>query len=127
MARYDLPFLIAALLCAVAGMAMGIVMGILHDFSLSPVHAHLNLVGFLALAVYGLIYRGWPELSASSLAPVQFWTAVIGALLLPIGIGISIKLGQPGVAIAGSLVAVASPVVLTAMLVALARRARALA
>ena len=128
MLRYDLAFLLAALLCAVTGMAMGIVMGIAHDFSLSPVHGYLNLAGFVALGLYALIHRGWPELAASPLASVQLWTGVIGAPVLAIGIGVSIKLGQPVIAIIGSFIAIASPVLMTVMVLGLLReRRRALA
>jgi hypothetical protein len=127
MPRYDLAFLVAALICAAAGMAMGIWMGIAHDFALAPVHAHLNLVGFVALAVYALVHRGWPELARSPVAPFQFWTAVLGAPVLSIGIGISIKTGQPAVAIAGSFLAIAGPLLMLAMVAGLFRRREAAA
>ncbi|WP_229164906.1 hypothetical protein [Bradyrhizobium altum] len=42
------------------GMLAGIVMGIQHDFTLGPAHAHLNLVGGVLLFLFGLYYRVFP-------------------------------------------------------------------
>jgi cbb3-type cytochrome oxidase subunit 1 len=53
-------------------------MGIAHDFTLAPVHAHSNLVGWVSLALFGAIYRAFPELAVSRLARVHFcwrWSA----------------------------------------------------
>jgi asparagine N-glycosylation enzyme membrane subunit Stt3 len=127
MPRYDLAFLVAALSFAVAGMAMGIWMGIAHDFALAPAHAHLNLVGFAALAVYALVHRGWPELARSPVGPFQFWAAVLGAPVLSAGIAVSIKTGQPAIAIAGSFLVIAGPLLMLAMVAALYRRREAAA
>ena len=49
----DFCFLVAAL-SALGGMALGISMGITQDFTLSPAHAHLNLLGWVTMALYGL-------------------------------------------------------------------------
>ena len=54
-----------------AGMAMGIVMGIKQDFLLVPAHTHLNLLGFVTLFLSGLYYRVVPEAGASTIAKVQ--------------------------------------------------------
>jgi drug/metabolite transporter (DMT)-like permease len=69
-----------------AGMAFGIVMGIRHDFSLAPAHAHLNLLGFVAMFLSALYYRAVPEAAASRLAAVQAVVSVVGAIVFPVGI-----------------------------------------
>lgn len=43
---------------AVVGVGMGIGMGIAHDFTLTPVHAHINLLGWVSMMLFGLYYRG---------------------------------------------------------------------
>lgn len=73
-----------------SGMAMGIVMGIRQDFSLAPAHAHLNLLGFVTLFLSGLYYRLVPQAGASGLAQIQAATAMIGAVVFPVGIGFAL-------------------------------------
>ena len=45
-------------IAGLAGMGLGMSMGIRQDFSLAPVHAHLNLLGWVTLCLYGLYHRG---------------------------------------------------------------------
>ena len=49
---------ITAACAALAGMALGIRMGMAQDFALAPVHAHLNLLGWVTMSLFGLYYRG---------------------------------------------------------------------
>jgi cbb3-type cytochrome oxidase subunit 1 len=52
---------------------LGIAMGIAGDHRLFPVHAHLNLLGWVSMALIGLIYRSFPEAGRNRLARTQFW------------------------------------------------------
>jgi hypothetical protein len=47
-------FLRVAVVFAITGMALGIYMGAAQDFALSPVHAHINLVGWVSMFLAGL-------------------------------------------------------------------------
>ena len=82
-----------SVLFGLAGMAMGIAMGIKQDFSLVPAHAHMNLLGFVTLFLSGLYYRSVPAAAASKLAKVQTVLAVSGAVIFPVGIA-SVLLGD---------------------------------
>jgi len=62
----------------VLGIALGIYMGVNENFTLRPVHAHLNLLGWVSLALFGLIYQQFPQIAATKLARVQFWMHNIG-------------------------------------------------
>lgn len=62
-----------AVLYLICGVALGIAMGASENFTLRPVHAHLNLLGFTVVALAGLIYSVFPEAGASRLARVHFW------------------------------------------------------
>lgn len=105
--KIDWCFLFLSLLFAIAGQLLGIQMGIVEDFALAPVHAHANLVGFVALALFGIAYRiGWAAKDA--LALVHFAVAGAGAILLPLGIWLAIRTHQPAVAIVGSMLTLAS-------------------
>jgi hypothetical protein len=89
-----------------AGMLAGIVMGIKQDFALAPAHAHLNLVGGVLLFLFGLYYRLIPAAGTSTLAKVQGWLHIVGAIAFPIGVAIVILKGEALVAIpiVGSLI-----------------------
>jgi hypothetical protein len=119
--RLPLLFLAAAALCLVAGTGLGIAMGIAHDFRFAPVHAHLNLLGWTSLALMGLTFRAYPELTANRTAAIaQLVLSGSAALFFPLGIAISIDSGNPAVAIVLSLVWLAGAVLFLARLVLLA-------
>ena len=103
MKLHDRLYIALGALYLVLGMLLGIVMGIRQDFQFAPVHAHINLVGFAAHCVFGLVYRSWPELRQGALAVAQFWLFTLGAPLLMIGIALSIKSNAITVAIVGSI------------------------
>ena len=46
-------FIIVGAVAALVGMVMGIGMGMAEEFTYSPVHAHINLVGWASLALFG--------------------------------------------------------------------------
>ena len=60
MANIDRWFLRVAVIYALVAMLLGIEMGISEDHSQMPTHAHLNLVGWVSMAIYALVYRQWP-------------------------------------------------------------------
>lgn len=104
MARIDVSFLLLAVLCLLVGLMLGIGMGITHDFQLVPVHAHLNLVGFVLLSIFGLTYRAYPTLVRSRLAVLHLALSSVGAIVLPVGIYYSITQSFPLIAIVGSFI-----------------------
>src|SRR5438477_251820 len=73
-------FLRTAVVYAIAGMALGIFMAISEDHSQMPTHAHMNLLGWVSMALYAAVYRLWPEAARSPLAPWHFWIANLGAV-----------------------------------------------
>jgi hypothetical protein len=76
-----------------AGMVLGMVMGITRNFVLAPAHAHFLLLGYVAMFLSALYYRTVPEAAASRLAPYQAVVSVTGAILFPIGIA-CVRLGD---------------------------------
>jgi len=69
-------YLRLAVLYLIAGVGLGIVMAASHDYVMKPVHAHLNLLGWVTMGLFGLFYRSWPGAAGSRLAKVQFWVYV---------------------------------------------------
>jgi hypothetical protein len=68
------------------GMLGGIAMGIQQNFMLAPAHAHLNLIGGVLLFLFGLYYRLIPAAGTTTLAKVQGWLHMIGAIVFPAGV-----------------------------------------
>lgn len=101
--RIDLQFILLGTLMLIAGVLIGIGMGMKEDFTLVPVHAHANLVGWASLMLFGLTYRAYPSLCERKLAKVHFYVSGAAAVLLPIGIGFAVLKQEPALAIAASL------------------------
>ncbi len=99
MSRLPLLFLAAAAASLVAGVSMGLYMGIVHDFALAPVHAHTNLVGWASLSLMGLTLRAWPVLAEGRLAKAQAALSIGSALVFPTGVWLAVAHGAPLVAI----------------------------
>lgn len=62
-----------AVVYLIAGIVLGIVMGASKDFTLRPIHAHINLLGWATMALAGLIYSVFPQAGQSRLARIHFW------------------------------------------------------
>ncbi len=73
-----LIWLRVAVVYFVIAVGMGMTMGISGDHSLFPVHAHLNLLGWVSMTLIGLIYERIPEIGRNSLAVIQFWMYNLG-------------------------------------------------
>lgn len=85
------------------GMMFGIAMGATHNFQYMPLHAHINLVGFACHSIFGLVYRQWPAMKASALAPSQFWIFVSATPVTLIGLYFTLTGGPELPTIIGSL------------------------
>jgi hypothetical protein len=103
MKRVDIYFLLLATVLLLCGGGLGIKMGASEDFTLAPVHAHINLAGWASLALFGLTYRAYPQLAERRVALFHFILSGSAAVLLPIGIGFAILRSQATLAIIASL------------------------
>lgn len=107
MNNVDRRFFGLAILAALIGMSVGIVMAARGDFSLAPIHAHINLVGWASLALFGLGYRsGFAK--NDQWAAVHFWVALVGILVFPVGIYFALMRQIEVGAMAGALLVLAS-------------------
>ena len=110
---------VSAALAALIGMSLGIQMGMAEDFTLSPAHAHLNLLGWVTMALMGLYYRG----SAAAhwrLARVQVALGATGFWVMPLGLGVYLGTGDTSfvpVVIAGSVLALLAMLLFAAIVV----------
>ncbi len=98
----DLSFRSAVLL-AILGMGWGIVMAASHNHSAMPGHAHLNLLGWVSLFLFGVFYRLHPALDDGRAAFLHVCAWIIGTLAMAGGLALLASgqdLGEPIAAIA---------------------------
>jgi hypothetical protein len=81
MPRIAVAFFGAAVLYALAGMLLGMIMGASGDHSLAPVHAHMNLLGWANLAMMGAFYGLAGDQAPAKLAWLNFGLSNIGNLI----------------------------------------------
>ncbi len=79
-------YLLTGSLYLLVGIILGMYMGGKQDFTLAPVHAHINLLGFTLMTLFGVAYRVMPQLAGNTLAKVHFWLHQIGAFVMLIGL-----------------------------------------
>mgnify|MGYP003433981928 FL=1 len=111
-------FTVAAL-AGITGMSLGIWMGINEDFMLTPVHAHINLLGWVTTCLYGL-YHGQVPRRSNRLAWVQVVFGSAGFVLMTGGLALKLldlAHWSLGVIVAGSLLAFLSMVLFLVILV----------
>ncbi len=82
-----------AALAGMSGMALGLYMGIAEDHTLAPSHAHLNLLGWVTMMLYGLYHRGAPQ-DASALRWVQVSLGGAGFIGFAAGLGVYLESGS---------------------------------
>ena len=82
--RAGIIWLKLAVLYLLLGISLGIAMGASQNFTLRPVHAHINLLGWTTMALAGLIYSVFPQAGESGLARLHFWLL---NLALPVMMG----------------------------------------
>jgi heme/copper-type cytochrome/quinol oxidase subunit 1 len=76
----------SAIIYAVLGMTLGLVMGMTQDHSQMPTHAHLMLLGWVSFAIFGVFYQMFPSAAANRLANVHFWLAQASLIVMLIGL-----------------------------------------
>lgn len=101
-------FFASAAIFALIGMIWGIQMSASHDHTLSPAHGHLNLIGFVAMSIFGTYYALTPHAAAGRLAKIHFSLTVATVLVLTPGIIMAITERGESLAQGGSILAVLS-------------------
>ena len=84
-------FLVLAILCVLCGMAWGIVMAASGDHLLAPAHAHLNLIGWVTMALFGFYYHLVPAAGEKVIAKVHYAIATAGLVIIVPGIVMAIR------------------------------------
>ncbi|MBP1992143.1 cbb3-type cytochrome c oxidase subunit I [Paenibacillus eucommiae] len=94
------------------GVTLGMVMGITESFQFTSDHAHINLLGWVSMALFGLIYHCFPQTANQKLAKVHFWLHNVGVPVMVAGhfifVLVSESAGLPIMASGGFIVVVAT-------------------
>jgi hypothetical protein len=73
---------------SVVYLIIGIAMGASQNFTLRPVHAHVNLLGWTTMALAGLIYSVFPKAGTSRLARAHFWLLNLALPVMMVALGL---------------------------------------
>ncbi len=90
----------------VIGVCIGMYMSMTEKFDFTPVHVHINLLGWMSMALAGLIYVGFPGAAETTLAKVHFWLHNISLPIMMIGLALlvsGVENAGPAVATGGTL------------------------
>jgi hypothetical protein len=93
-------------------MLWGLDMAISENHAAMPAHAHLNLLGWVSLFLFGIFYRLHPSLDATKVALTQVWVWIVGTIVMAVGVG----LVSTGTVSAEPIAAIGSLIVLADML-----------
>jgi hypothetical protein len=68
------------------GVCLGLYMSIVHDYTLTSVHVHISLLGWVSLALAGMTYVHFPTLASTKLAKTHFWLHNISLPIMMLGL-----------------------------------------
>lgn len=104
-------FMVLAVISAVCGMLLGIQMSASHDHMMAPVHAHLNLIGWVSMAIFASYYHTVAKAREGLLPRIHLGLAVLGVIIIVPGIAMAIKEQGEALAVVGSFLTLASMLV----------------
>ncbi|AXS39890.1 hypothetical protein [Breoghania sp. L-A4] len=105
-------FFKSAVVYAIIGMSLGVHMASSHNHDQHVTHAHINLIGWVSFALFGLYYDRFREAAEGWLPRLHFWSAQTGFVMIITGIALiyaGTTEAEPVAAI-GSLILLASTV-----------------
>jgi hypothetical protein len=82
MPRVSAAFFVTGGLFVLVGMFAGMYMGANEDFRLAPAHAHLNLLGWVTMALYGGFYAFTAKTMSKRLAWTNYALSTAGVLVM---------------------------------------------
>ncbi|ETI67624.1 hypothetical protein [Neobacillus vireti] len=93
----------------VIGVCIGMYMSMTQKFTFTPVHVHINLLGWMSMGMAGLIYVAFPSAAKTVLAKVHFWIHNISLPIMMIGLAFLVsgtESAEPAVATGGTLMVI---------------------
>jgi len=102
MPRVSAAFFALGVVCVLIGMVFGMWMGATHDFVAAPAHAHLNLLGWVTMGLFGTFYALTRDTLSPKLAWANFALSALGVIVLVPALALMLMNGndpayEPGV------------------------------
>src|SRR5690349_19810837 len=94
MPRVSAAFFAFGALCLLTGMGLGMQMGGSQDFTLMPAHAHLNLLGWVTMSLYGSFYAFTRATMSEKLAWTNFGLSALGVIVMIPSLAMMLKSGD---------------------------------
>ena len=91
MQTHSQRWILAAVVYFCLAIMLGVFMGASHDHSLMPVHAHINLLGWVSMTLIGVIYHFFPQAGASRTATVQFWLHNVALVVMMVSLSVLLR------------------------------------
>jgi cbb3-type cytochrome oxidase subunit 1 len=106
--RLAARFVRHAVIYALIGMCWGIYMAASQNHATHVGHAHLMLLGWVSMAIFGIAFQVWPAAAEGRLPVVQFWAINIGVVVMAVGLWLiytgNVPVGEPLASIGSLLV-----------------------
>lgn len=97
MPRVSKAFFLCAVVYGICGMGLGMYMGASENHTLMPVHAHVNLLGWVGLAIMGGFYALVGDRAPIKLAWANFALSNVGVLVIGPMLGVLLTTGNKAV------------------------------
>lgn len=94
MPRVSAAFFLTGILFVFVGMALGQFMAASHDMLMAPVHAHLNLLGWATMALYGTFYALTKDTYSPKLAWTNFALTTASVIVMIPALALLLKTGD---------------------------------
>lgn len=82
MPRIARTYFMTAMCFLVAGILVGLKMSVAHDYAATGAHAHINLLGWVTMAIFGTFHALNPRGAGSRLAKAQYYVYTGGVLVM---------------------------------------------
>ena len=94
MPKVSFAFFATGALAVLVGMSLGMWMGANQQFTLAPVHAHINLVGWASMGLMGTFYALAGDRAPRRLAWANYGLITVGLIIMAPSLG-KMLLGDP--------------------------------
>lgn len=75
-------YFMTAICFLVAGILVGLKMSIAHDYAATGAHAHINLLGWVTMAIFGTFHALNPQGAGTRLAKAQYYIYTGGVVVM---------------------------------------------
>ena len=94
MPRVSAAFFATGVIAVLVGMSFGMYMGSSENFTLAAAHAHLNLVGWVTMALYGTFYALTRGTMSTGLAWLHYVVSTLGVIVMITGLSLFLAHGN---------------------------------